>query len=478
MLEKVSSYRKSAGRPSKIPSLKQQIRSAILQERFGEQGRLPSIEELAREFRVAQVTAKRAVDELAAEGWLESRHGVGTFVSVRRSNARVLLTAPRKSGSEIFLSTETLEAFQAQYPHVEIALSSEPRTDIVVTNSYALVVDAVRGQELQSLDDLRTRFKRDAWSLLPQMHALASHHDELFALPLRADLVVLQVNPELCPRDMTFPRPYLSWEQYRDILDQGRQDRDGDGFPECYGAFSKLALYEWLLPFWQRGGSLAERESFFSGEAFGALDELWRMHHVDRTLPIEMQHTQRENANKVIGQRFFDRQVAMRWIPSVEIFDRTPFPSTLLLPRFGSFPRQEVYGILLGIHRDCAHPDVALAFLDFCYQRFIRNNPEYPFALSPEHRNQLRQVPGVHRLLQEGLVDASEPLREGIPQRTWAIEREVFDWFRLRQNRAHALKRLHEHWDRWDGNAIAATANPSSLLLPWSEVSPLASQLF
>src|ERR1043166_4198495 len=94
---------RKSGRPPKIHETKRQIRSAILQGHLKRDEQLPALGELARQLKVARVTAKRAVDELAAEGWLESRHGVGTFVRVRRSGSQVMLTAPRQSMSEPFL---------------------------------------------------------------------------------------------------------------------------------------------------------------------------------------------------------------------------------------------------------------------------------------------------------------------------------------------------------------------------------------
>ena len=470
--------RDGRGRPAKFPVIKQHIRSALIQGHYKSGQQLPAVEAIARQFSVGGPTVKRAVDELAREGWLESRHGVGTFVSMRHSRPQVMLTAPRKQGWETVLSVENLDAFREQHPNVQVTLSSEPTTDILVTDSYSLIVDRIRGQTLQSLDDLQSRFGKEPWQLPDRMRALGTYNGALFGLPLRADLMVLQANPRSLENiDVTPPDRYLNWDQRKDILTRCRQDRDGDGVVECFGAYSKLASYEWLIPFWQRGGRLDDRDAFFGAEAIQVLNELWEMHHKSVTLPIEMTHGKSETANEIIRQRFISQQIAMRWITSVAIFKPLPFPTTILLPQFGPVRRQEMHASVLGIHSDCAHPDVAIKFLDFCYRRFIRDNHEYPFALAEEHRHFLRQTPAVHRLLQEGFADASEPLHEGSPLRTWAIEREIYNGLRLLQSRERMLTRLQQHWDQWNTGLHPAGVQPSSLILPGAELLSPVDQL-
>src|SRR6516225_9814522 len=43
--------------------------------------KIPTLEELEREFEVARVTIRQAVDILREEGMLQARQGLGTFVS-------------------------------------------------------------------------------------------------------------------------------------------------------------------------------------------------------------------------------------------------------------------------------------------------------------------------------------------------------------------------------------------------------------
>src|SRR6185295_4525764 len=98
----------------------------------------------------------------------------GTFVQIRKSPSLIVLTAPRQYGSETFLNTENLDAFHKAHPNVRIVLSADAPTDLMVTDSYGLVCDRLRGQQLQSLDELWVRFRREPWKLPDTMRTLAS----------------------------------------------------------------------------------------------------------------------------------------------------------------------------------------------------------------------------------------------------------------------------------------------------------------
>lgn len=61
--------------------IKNQIKTAILQGDMPPGEQLPSIRFLAKELRVSMITAKRAFDELEAEGFIHSVQGKGNFVA-------------------------------------------------------------------------------------------------------------------------------------------------------------------------------------------------------------------------------------------------------------------------------------------------------------------------------------------------------------------------------------------------------------
>ncbi len=74
--------RSGLGRALKAPLYHQIyliLRHKILDGAYGEGDLLPGEQELAREFGVSRITARRALDELAAEGLAERRQGRGTF---------------------------------------------------------------------------------------------------------------------------------------------------------------------------------------------------------------------------------------------------------------------------------------------------------------------------------------------------------------------------------------------------------------
>ncbi|MEV0136572.1 PLP-dependent aminotransferase family protein [Dactylosporangium sp. NPDC050688] len=70
------------GREDLAGQIYQQIRAAILAGRLGAGAPLPSTRELASRLAVARNTVSSAYDRLTAEGFLSSRAGVGTYVSV------------------------------------------------------------------------------------------------------------------------------------------------------------------------------------------------------------------------------------------------------------------------------------------------------------------------------------------------------------------------------------------------------------
>src|ERR1051325_3836527 len=405
---KAGSYpeaRLRGGRPPKFPAIKEKLRSAILQGRFKHDEQLPSFHHLAKELGVGGPTAKKAIDALVEEGWLESLHGVGTFVRLRKTASQILLTAPRRGACEPIFSAENLEAFHKAHPNVRVTLTADPAPDFLFMDSYQMVADQIRERRLLSLDELWDRFGRRDWKIPAIVRKYGTCQGSWLALPLRLEIYVLMINPAVLERfGLRPPVRTMDWTQYRDVLRRCREDRDGDGFVECVGALSKLALSEWLIPFWQRGGRLDEYEAFFDPKALSVLDELFDMHHLEKTFPFEMPIGQDETPSGLIAERFRRGQVAMRWGTTTSVlFQPMPFPFSIVLPRFGPVERQQSHGVVLGIDRECRHPDVALEFLDFCYQRFIRGNTEYPFAMTEEQRRMMRQMPEIHRLLKEGL---------------------------------------------------------------------------
>lgn len=75
--------------------LADQVRRQVTDGRLSAGDRLPSSRALARDLGVARAVTEQAYGQLVAEGWLEGRHGSGTFVSTGAPAARS--AAPRRT---------------------------------------------------------------------------------------------------------------------------------------------------------------------------------------------------------------------------------------------------------------------------------------------------------------------------------------------------------------------------------------------
>ena len=85
---------------------------------------LPSVRELARRLRVNPATIAQAYKELAREGFVETRHGAGTFIrevdqdrriSERKSQAATLVRRMLEDGARLGIHAEELaEAFEEE----------------------------------------------------------------------------------------------------------------------------------------------------------------------------------------------------------------------------------------------------------------------------------------------------------------------------------------------------------------------------
>ena len=67
--------------PSLSSQVAGQIREGVVAGTLPVGGRLPSSRALARDLGVSRAVTEQAFDQLAAEGWVEGRHGAGTFVA-------------------------------------------------------------------------------------------------------------------------------------------------------------------------------------------------------------------------------------------------------------------------------------------------------------------------------------------------------------------------------------------------------------
>src|SRR5215471_13804707 len=79
---------RSAGGRSLSESLCRQLRSAIAAGRLAPGARLPATRKAARFFGVSRNTAAAVYEQLLSEGYVETRHGSGTYVAERAAVTR------------------------------------------------------------------------------------------------------------------------------------------------------------------------------------------------------------------------------------------------------------------------------------------------------------------------------------------------------------------------------------------------------
>jgi CheY-like chemotaxis protein len=116
------------------------LRAAIEQGRYPQGSALPTQPALARSIGVSTVTLRQALDRLAEEGFVEARHGYGTFVRSRRAVRGPLLVAD-DDGSIRSVLVDSLESLGYEVEAVE---SGEAAIDRVTRRRFSHVLLDVR----------------------------------------------------------------------------------------------------------------------------------------------------------------------------------------------------------------------------------------------------------------------------------------------------------------------------------------------
>ncbi len=117
------------------------IRVAVASEELRPGEALPSVRQLAKRLRVNPATVVQAYRDLAGEGFVELRHGAGTFVKEvphdrkseeKESQARALIRQVLTDGARLGISWEDLtEALEAEKSRG--AGASEPNESVEST---------------------------------------------------------------------------------------------------------------------------------------------------------------------------------------------------------------------------------------------------------------------------------------------------------------------------------------------------------
>ena len=130
-------------------ALKDYIKEGILQERWARGSRVPSENQLAKEFNVSRMTANRALKELTHEGTLFRKQGLGTFIAESRPLTSVLEI--KNIADEIFgrdqeYSNDVIELTKIKAtPEVAMHMHCQKGDDIF----YSLIIHKENDQAVQ-----------------------------------------------------------------------------------------------------------------------------------------------------------------------------------------------------------------------------------------------------------------------------------------------------------------------------------------
>jgi GntR family transcriptional repressor for pyruvate dehydrogenase complex len=131
------------------------IRGQITKGQWPVGSKLPSVEKLAVSFEVGRSTIREALASLKAQGWVDVRHGGGTFVLKTKEPANEIWQAPEiqdikqlKAWIELRYILETESA----------GLAAKRRTDQQLANLKRISQDMMALQEESQLDHADIRF--------------------------------------------------------------------------------------------------------------------------------------------------------------------------------------------------------------------------------------------------------------------------------------------------------------------------------
>lgn len=113
---------------AKYPLIKSTLKERLLGGHYPEGLPLPSEPQLAREFDVSRMTARRAIDELEREGYVYRVQGAGTFPTGKRFRQGMFRVRPFKEWARHpDHSTTVLRAIQVEAtPEIAIVLQVQP----------------------------------------------------------------------------------------------------------------------------------------------------------------------------------------------------------------------------------------------------------------------------------------------------------------------------------------------------------------
>lgn len=435
-------------RNSPVPiyhQLKTLIREQIETGLWRPGDRIPTEQDLCQLYRISRSPVRQALSQLAHEGVLVRRPGLGTFVHVGA-------TAPSASGAPIHTMSSdpywsrVLEhvstIWNAEHPHQEVAfqidLVSHGRFYELLSTAVGsgaapdvAMVDCVwvaglaRSGFLYALEDLgsqwnHTRFGQDLYPAFVQAN---SFNGRLYGLPVKADTSLLWYRKDWFAQEGL--QPPRDWDSLLDVarhfLQPWVRERYGLSYPLAFpgGAAGGEATVYNLMPFiWSAGGEVFDGQArcvVLDGpaarRALQFLQELVMQHQVSSPEVVDYDED-------VAPRLFASGQVAMALGGSYEshiIRDTSGWGEDGFAHRVGCVappaapggcPVSTVGGTSYVILRQCQRPTLVMDVLRAAispdvvgdlYRSMLQNSPCPSFYafLSPAAEPLLAQVSGM-----------------------------------------------------------------------------------
>ena len=248
----------SNARKSNVPVFKQagdHLAAEIMGGAFRDETKLPSVKDLALEYKVSTATMQRVLRDLAGQGLVRGVRGSGTFIT-RNSHAgaasqelRVAAVADMFSREE---AANVCQRFREAAPRCELTWS-EGAADVLTMRGDDI---PALGADLSDVTDLVEEvYARDAndRQLFNSLHFAGRH----LMLPALLYTTTVACNKDLFKRaGVPLPRPGWTWEDFRDAASAlTRRQADQYGFcpSQDMGMLFQAAI-------WQEGGRVFSRD--------------------------------------------------------------------------------------------------------------------------------------------------------------------------------------------------------------------------
>jgi GntR family transcriptional regulator, transcriptional repressor for pyruvate dehydrogenase complex len=146
-----------------------QIKQQIVSGAYPPSSKLPTVVELASSFEVGRSTIREALSALKAMGWVDIRHGGGTFVS------KILPSERNEENGGLFYKTESFQEVLEVRKFIEVgcaSLAAERRTEADLAGLAAIL-----SQMEASLDNEELSDQAD---ISFHLHIARASHNSLF----------------------------------------------------------------------------------------------------------------------------------------------------------------------------------------------------------------------------------------------------------------------------------------------------------